>query len=220
MYCGQTHFSASCENVRDISHWKNVLLRYRCCFVCLKVGHRSKECKVQRQCRNCGNHHHQSICQREYHPPNNPGPRGWNDNGSDRKRAEPPEPPKQENDKMEENLKTGEQIRTVTGTVRCKNENLLKTATVLAENLNGLKTMPVRLLLDDGSQKSYIQNHVRTELNLQTIKTQNVYLNTFGNEKYNKQKLDVVKLKLKGRFNGYSTEVEITAMCVPSTCSL
>ena len=108
---------------------------------------------------------------------------------------------------------------TVTGTVRCKNENLLKTATVLAENLNGLKTMPVRLLLDDGSQKSHIRNHVRTELNLQTIKTQNVYLNTFGNEKYNKQKLDVVKLKLKGRFNGYSTEVEITAMCVPSTCS-
>ena len=102
---------------------------------------------------------------------------------------------------------------------RCKNEILLKTATVLAENENGLKTMPVCLLLDDGSQKSYIQNHVRTELNLQTIKTQNVYLNTFGDEKYNKQKLDVVKLKLKDRFNGYSTEVEITAMCVPSICS-
>ena len=75
--------------------------------------------------------------------------------------------------------------------------------------------MPVHLLLNDGSQKSY------TELNLQTIKTQNVYLNTFGDEKYNKQKLDVVKLKLKGHFNGYSTEVEITAMCVhiPSICS-
>ena len=38
-------------------------------------------------------------------------------------------------------------------------------------------------------------------------------MDTFGDEKYTKQELDVVKLKLKDRFNGYSTEVEITAMC-------
>ena len=32
VYCGQTHFSASSENIRDISQRKNILLRDRRCF--------------------------------------------------------------------------------------------------------------------------------------------------------------------------------------------
>ena len=38
-------------------------------------------------------------------------------------------------------------------------------------------------------------------------------------DQYQKHTLDVVKLKLKGQFNGYRNEVEIIALCVPGICS-
>ena len=44
-------------------------------------------------------------------------------------------------------------------------------------------------------------------------------MNTFGSDQYQKHTLDVVKLKLKGQFNGYCNEVEIIALCMPGICS-
>ena len=75
------------------------------------------------------------------------------------------------------------------------------------------------MLLDDGSQKSYITNSLKTRLKLKPVKKQTVYLNTFGSDHYQKHVLDVVKLKLKGQFNGYWNEIEVSALCVPEICT-
>ena len=104
---------------------------------------------------------------------------------------------------------------TVSGTVKSKNEVMLKTARVLAQCQESEESVPVRLLLDDGSQKSYVTNSLKAQLNLKPIRKQTVYLNTFGNNNYQKQVLDVVRLNLKGQFSGYRNEVEITALCAP-----
>ena len=62
VFCKQQHFSASCETVKDINQRKNILLRDRRCFTCLKTGHLSKNCRSTRKCRKCsGNHHHQYV---------------------------------------------------------------------------------------------------------------------------------------------------------------
>ena len=84
---------------------------------------------------------------------------------------------------------------TVSGTVKSKNEVLLKTASVLAVGENSATSVSIRMLLDDGSQKSYITNSLKTQLNLKSVKKQTVYLNTFGGDHYQKHVLDVVKLK-------------------------
>ena len=68
VHCSQAHYSASCEQVKDNTERKNILLRDRRCFRCLKVGHREKDCRIRRNCRNCGLGHHQSICQRDQQP--------------------------------------------------------------------------------------------------------------------------------------------------------
>ena len=80
---------------------------------------------------------------------------------------------------------------------------MLKTASVLAVGENIATSVPVRMLLHDGSQKSYITNSLETQLNLKPVKKQMVYLNTFGSDHYQKHVLDFVRLKLKGQFNGY-----------------
>ena len=55
VFYGKLHFSASCEKVKDIEERKKTLLRDRRCFLCIKVG----------QCRKCGAAYHQSICPKE-----------------------------------------------------------------------------------------------------------------------------------------------------------
>ena len=103
--------------------------------------------------------------------------------------------------------------------MKSKNEVLLKTASVIARGENATNCIPVRILLDDGSQKTYKTNNLENRLKLKPIKKQTVYLNTFGSDQYQKHTLDVAKLKLKGQFNGYHNEVEIIALCMPGICS-
>ena len=129
------------------------------------------------------------------------------------------ESPDNGKEKTEDHDRTGEQMFTVSGTVKSKIEVLLKTASVLAVGENSATTVSIRMLLDDGSQKSYITNSLKTQLKLKPVKKQTVYLNTFGSDHYQKHVLDVVKLKLKGQFNGYSNEIEVSALGVPKLCT-
>ena len=48
-FCVKLHFSVSCEKVKDSDERKRILLRDRRCFLCIKVGHRGKDCRSQRQ---------------------------------------------------------------------------------------------------------------------------------------------------------------------------
>ena len=181
VYCKRQHFSASCETVKDINQRKNILLRDRRCFTCLKTGHPSENCRSTRKCRKCSGNHHQSICHKDYQDVKQ-GSGG--DTDSLRKQNDK----NSELPKSGDDDKTGEHMRTVTGTVKGKNV-LLQTATVMACNENSGKGVPVRILLDCGSQRSYVTNCLKSELDLKAVKTKNVHLNTFGDDKFKKTKM-------------------------------
>ena len=228
VFCEKLHFSASCEKVKDIEERKKILLRDRRCFLCIKVGHRGKDCRSQRQCRKCGAAHHQSICPKEQVTRNSnnlnqffPSSATWQNCVTSAEKKTTPTTGSQTagNVNTGEQSSTEEQVFTVSGTVKSKNEVLLKTASVMARGENATNGIPVRILSDDGSQKTYITNNLKNRLKLKPIKKQTVHLNTFGSDQYQKHTLDVVKLKLKGQFNGYRNEVEIIALCVPGICS-
>ena len=63
-YCGQLHFSASCEVVVVPNERKEILKRDNRFFVCLQRGHRSNQCDVTKKCRRCEGKHHQFLCER------------------------------------------------------------------------------------------------------------------------------------------------------------
>ncbi len=44
VYCCKPHYSASCEQFRDIDARKNILKGDGCCFRCLGRGHQAREC--------------------------------------------------------------------------------------------------------------------------------------------------------------------------------
>ena len=53
VYCGEEHYSASCEKVTEISSCKDIFKRDGRCFVCLSKGHRAVQCHGTKGCRKC-----------------------------------------------------------------------------------------------------------------------------------------------------------------------
>ena len=53
VYCREYHFSASCTRVQDSSNWKDILTRDKRCYLCLRTGHITRDCKKQQNCRRC-----------------------------------------------------------------------------------------------------------------------------------------------------------------------
>ena len=66
-----------------------------------------------------------------------------------------------EHPKSGDDDKSGEHMCTVTGTLKGKNV-LLQTTTVIAYNENSRKSVPARILLDYGSQHSYVTNSLKS----------------------------------------------------------
>ena len=62
VYCGGSHYSASCSKVTSIKDRHGILLKGGRCFNCLKSNHKVKDCHSKHTCRNCQKRHHQSIC--------------------------------------------------------------------------------------------------------------------------------------------------------------
>ena len=78
------------------------------------------------------------------------------------------------------------------------NNVLLQTAKATASDLNDLSLANIRIIFDSGSQRTYVNEHLKEILNLKTLRTEKLILKTFGNEKPSAKLFDVVKIKLNG----------------------
>ena len=166
VYYNGEHYSASSTDT-DVQQTKergDILQRNDQCFICLKTGHDAKNCFKTKRCRHCDEKHHQSISTRidkpteEQRRPNGNGiPRG----------------------------KPNEYV-TVSTTTTAKSTTkaivLVKTASCMA--VNGSNSIAVRVLFDNGSQRSYVSSI-------------DLHINTFGDTSYRKRKCNVVKLCLQ-----------------------
>ena len=92
---------------------------------------------------------------------------------------------------------------------------LLQTAYAKLSSFNSNKTNDVRIIFDTGSQKTYVTNDVKKYLHLPTLRTERIFVNTFGNYDSEPRIVDVVPLKFF--FNGKTIVIE--ALCAPYICS-
>ncbi|XP_068757562.1 uncharacterized protein [Montipora capricornis] len=191
VYCKEYHYSASCERVKDPNKHKEILVKERRCLNCLRPGHVVRVCKNTKVCRHCGESHHQSIC-----------PSVSSSSSDERPTTSPPE---------QEVSNT-----TTTNTIGNKGTVLLQTAKAIAFDEDNSKSTYVRILFDNGSQRSYVTSSLKSRLNLKPIKTETLHLNMFGGSTFRKQSCEVVKLRLR---KNEGKEVEVTALNYPIICS-
>ena len=179
------------KKVQNLVQRKEILMKERRSLKCLAPGHIASSCQNEKVCRHCKQRgHHQSIC-----PTLSPC------DSSEKKRNQP------EGDITN---------TTTTNTVRNKGTVLLQTAKGIAFNEDNSKSSHVRILFDNGSQRSYITGNLKSKLNLKPMKTETVHLNTFGGNSFQKQSCELVRFRLK---NHVGEEIEITALSYPTICS-
>ena len=186
VYCKAEHYSASCETVNTVSARIETLKKAGRCFVCLASGHRAAQCNSRKCCRKCGRWHHQSLCDQ------NPVTKETGAN-------------------TERRINTD----TTVAVSRSKGQVLLQTARTYAYTADN-ELVPVQILMDIGSQRSYLSNALQTRLKLKPLRRENLTLNTFGNEQFNKRKCDLITVRLQVK---QGEEIEISALSFPAICS-
>ena len=185
VYCGEDHYSASCERVKDVSVRRDLIRKDGRCFICLAKGHRAAQCRSTKRCRKCNNRHHQSLCEVPQHS--------------------------SETQQPEVNITDS----SLTTSTRSKRVVLLQTAQTYAYASNG-EMVPVRVLFDNGSQRSYLTNSLKIRLGLKPQRKEVVNLNVFGNNGFKRQTCDLVTIKLQTK---ESEDIQLTALAFHTICS-
>ena len=190
-YCNQPHQSEKCQSVQEPEQRKQMLRTSGRCFVCLRRGHLSRQCRSKSRCPNCRGRHHSSICTTSSEPTNSQS----NTN---------PTP-----------MNTGTTPHTSL-LVGAKETVLLQTASIKVYNPdNRDKHVQIRAIFDTGSQQSYVTRNIKEALDLKPSETKAITVMTFGCKEQTDQVCDVVKIGVETR-DGKGQEMELFA--VPLIC--
>ncbi|XP_060579216.1 uncharacterized protein LOC132736151 [Ruditapes philippinarum] len=192
-YCSKSHWSDECPQYKTIDERKGCLKKS--CYRCLKEGHSSKECQSRKKCVYCNeeNVHHRSLCPKKFKKSVIKESAHVTEEGNESE---------SEQSQNDENvlLSYGEKV-------------VMQTASAILCNENKLIEEDARILLDSGSQRTYITEEFAKKLKLCKENEQEITLATFGSKQSKKIKTASAKIKLKSKFG---EELEITVNIVPN----
>ena len=215
-YCQQTHSADNCTVVSQVEDRKQILRKSGRCFVCLRRGHISRECRSRSMCSNCNGRHHTSVCSNA---------------SSTRSRdsttlpvASPvagtkSRPPTTLNPDIPiyEVLTSNSSSTLYVGADKT---TLLQTARAVLYNPNRPDSIVrVRAILDTGSQRSYVTDGVKQALSLETEEVQQLSIATFGAAGHKSQRFEVLRvgLKMKDGKNQELKLIKVPSICEPLT---
>ena len=189
-FCNGQHWSDECGRYTTAEERKQKIKGS--CFLCMKQGHLLAECGLKKECVYCHqrNNHHRSLCQKKFGSVNREGAHLIE------------ELPQEDESSINENalLSSGEIV-------------LMQTATADISNPVNGKIQNVRMLLDTGSQRTYITEALAKKLSLKKGQESEINLVTFGSDKPKTQRTSetTIGVMLKG-----GNVMNINASIVPS----
>ena len=203
-YCRKDHASNACKNVTSIAARKEILKRAGQCFVCLKRNHMSKNCSSRMKCLKCGRQHHISICTsntnnevKSLHTLNVEG------SASLPQSQTLCSPPRESSG------------RPTVLYINASTPILLQTAKAAIYRPGQPNKKLARLILDSGSQRSYVTTTVKDKLRLPSERKQTISVKTFGSTEENTQSVDVVHLCTTTE---HGDDVQLSAFVIPLIC--
>ena len=203
LFCGNQHYSSSCTVVTNPDARKKILREKKRCFVCLRAGHISRNCRSSSKCFHCKGRHHATIC-------------GSKMDGNNQVRSPAASPATQSNASV--NAPSSSNVSTlITSDLVNDTSILLQTARAKVHRVDKPDNEAViRLILDSCSQKSYISARLRDHLQLPTVKTEKVIIKEFGNTTGTLKTCDSVQIAIKSADN---LTLFINAFVVETICS-
>ena len=197
VFCQQPHPSSKCTVVTEVAARKSCLRNKGKCFLCLKGGHIIRNCPSRFKCFKCGGRHNISICE-----PNPVRRDSGNRNFTNATQTFTPEISSQSTNFV---------------STHPRSQTLLQTAQAQISDVTETKTCRVRVLLDPGSQKTYITEKLASYLNLSGQGHENVILKTaFESELSEPRRLRKVNFCMKN--DNHSLNIYLDAYAVPTIC--
>ena len=197
-YCQQSHPSSSCTTVTKSSDRKQILKSKGRCFSCLHMGHISRECRSSSRCHKCQKRHHTSICDSNFSQ--NQQVNSPYSTGSGQKSKIPASQPTQPTSAL------------FPQPTSCVSPNACAVIHLPGGSHSCLR---IRLILDGGSQRSYLSERARNVLKLQSTGSQSLSIATFGSNRSSIKVCPVVEVGLQLR--GYPSMM-LSVYVVPNNC--
>ena len=163
-------------------------------FLCLKDNHQVKNCKKLKPCYYCKGLHNSALCFQK-----------------DKKGDSP---------KLTEEIKQDGKTESAENSHGCHAQSnvsfvIPQTAVIIVKNPKDSKELKIKVLFDNGSQRSYISNRVANFLNLPSESAENICISTFGNNQPSNQKANVVTVQLKSKVE---ESIDLQVLSVPFIC--
>ncbi|XP_061176063.1 uncharacterized protein LOC133185014 [Saccostrea echinata] len=190
IFCERNHWSDECKEFRTIDERKQKIKGR--CYICLKPGHLSIDCKVDKPCVHCHQtkKHHRSLCNKKI------------------------QLLRETSHFVEAEILDSEPVNNIPENSLLSSGSmvLMQTARIDASDLNGRRVETIRILMDSGSQRTYVTEELASRLNLQRKRTEEISLITFGSTKPKMVKTPNVSLRIKLKDGHY---MRIDANVVP-----
>ena len=167
VYCNESHVPSLCRKIVTVEARRESLRSGERCYICLRRGHLAKRCQSRLYCNHCQGRRHSSIC---------------NQGNSLPRRTQPTTLP--------DSTQTSNSPPTTSMYIDSRKPILLQTASVNTDDPT--KTSRIQLILDSGSQRSYVTTRIKDALNLVPVTTEKLSIKTFGSTKETQQVCETV----------------------------
>ena len=190
-FCLGGHRHEDCSRVDNKDKRKELLRKYSRCLNCLRKGHLARNCSVKVVCSVCKGEHHTSLC--------------------DQGKVSESKPKGQEAVGEEGKVSTTLIVSPKDSIVNmCISKVALQTAQAM---LVGRKSGRVRVLLDSGSQRTFVTVKAAKACGCEVVRAENLSIGTFGLGASGSELRSVVRLDLKPLYGGEI--VSVGAYVVP-----
>ena len=187
-FCLGSHRHEDCSRVDNKEKRKELLRKYSRCFKCLRKGHLARNCNVKVTCSVCKGEHHASLCDQE--------------KVSESKPKGPEVVGEESKVKVNTTLIVSPKDSVIN---KCSSKVALQTALAM---LVGRKSGRVRVLLDSGSQKTFVTVRAAKAFGCEVVRAENLSIGTFGQGASGSELRNVVRLNLKSLVGKETVSVE------------
>lgn len=164
-FCGGDHFDDQCKDFKTSTLRRKKLASKRLCFKCFQSGHIARRCTSRLTCFYCKGNHNRALC-------NSKGDSKKNfkeDKRAGKSESAPPDKPGNNDASKYGNRDT---------VLQANATSYLQTAT--AHLKHDSRKVPLRLLLDCGSQRSYMTESLAKQVNIIPDRHDQLVIYTFG----------------------------------------
>jgi hypothetical protein len=209
IFCDKPHKSSECYTAQKMPlDEKNIIVKdNKCCFCCLQPGHGIKSCKNNLKCPLCKKRHVLIMCP-NFHSNNRPNLTNHDKSSTDVLKPET----KATCSQAEDNVLSNSPISN-----RPNPRVFMQTLTANLRNPNNNTIVPVRLLFDTGSERSYIVQNVASLMKYEPLGQESLVHSLFGNIKTAENIHQKYRAYLTSKDNSYKCNFEVLSQ--PKICS-